>query len=57
MLAQVHWQAGDRPVSAPKVTVAGESALLVDLAEIRPPETSAPSAERWQAGRLASGTS
>jgi integrase len=34
MLAQVHWQAGDRPVPALKVTVAGESALLVDPAEI-----------------------
>ena len=31
-LAEVHWQAGDRPVPAPKVTV-GESALLVDPAE------------------------
>jgi integrase len=34
MLAEVHWQAGDRPLSAPKVTVAGESALLVDSSEI-----------------------
>ena len=34
MLAEVHWQAGDRPFPAPKVTVAGESALLVDPAEI-----------------------
>src|SRR6202008_1250660 len=34
MLAEVHWQAGDRPLPAPKVTVAGESALLVDPAEI-----------------------
>ena len=34
MLADVHWQAGDRPLPAPKVTVAGESALLVDPAEI-----------------------
>jgi integrase len=34
MLAQVHWQAGDRPLPALKVTVAGESALLVDPAEI-----------------------
>jgi hypothetical protein len=30
MLAGVHWQAGDRPLPAPKVTVAGESALLAD---------------------------
>jgi integrase len=34
MLAGVHWQTGDRPLPAPKVTVAGESALLVDLSEI-----------------------
>ncbi len=34
MLAEVHWQAGDRPLPAPKVTVAEESALLVDPAEI-----------------------
>jgi len=34
MLAEAHWQAGDRPLPAPKVTAAGESALLVDPAEI-----------------------
>jgi integrase len=34
LLAGVHWQAGDRPLPAPKVTVAGESALLVDPSEI-----------------------
>ncbi len=34
MLTEVHWQAGDRPLPALKVTVAGESALLVDPAEI-----------------------
>ena len=34
MLAQVHWQAGNRPLPAPKTTVAGESALLVDPSEI-----------------------
>jgi hypothetical protein len=33
MLAEVHWQAGDRPPAA-KVTGAGETALLVDPAEI-----------------------
>jgi integrase len=33
-LAEVHWQAGDRPLPAPKVTVAGESGLLVDTSEI-----------------------
>jgi hypothetical protein len=33
-LAMVHWQAGDRPLPAQQVTVAGESALWVDPAEI-----------------------
>jgi integrase len=33
-LAKVHWQAGDRPVPAPAVSVAGESVLWVDPAEI-----------------------
>jgi hypothetical protein len=33
-LAMVHWQAGDRPLPAPQVTVAGESVLWVDPAEI-----------------------
>jgi integrase len=33
-LAKVHWQAGDRDLPAPAVTVAGESALWVDPAEI-----------------------
>ena len=33
-LARVHWQAGDRELPAPRVTVAGESALWVGPAEI-----------------------
>jgi integrase len=33
-LAKVHWQAGDRLLPGPQVTVAGESALWVDPAEI-----------------------
>ena len=33
-LAKVHWQAGDRSLPAPLVTVAGESGLWVDPAEI-----------------------
>jgi integrase len=33
-LAKVHWQAGDRPLPAPRVSVAGESASWVDPAEI-----------------------
>jgi hypothetical protein len=46
-LAKVHWQAGDRTLPAPRVTVAGESALWVDPAEIPPTATSASSAGRW----------
>jgi integrase len=33
-LAKVHWQAGDRQLPAPAVSVAGESALFVDPGEI-----------------------
>ena len=33
-LAKVHWQAGDRPLPAARVSVAGESALWVGPAEI-----------------------
>jgi integrase len=33
-LAKVHWQAGDRPLPAPRVSTAGESALWVDPDEI-----------------------
>ena len=33
-LAMVHWQAGDRPLPAQRVTVAGESALWVDPGEV-----------------------
>jgi integrase len=33
-LAKVHWQAGGRPLPAPQVSVAGESGLWVDPAEI-----------------------
>lgn len=33
-LAKAHWQAGDRQLPAPRVSVAGESALWVDPAEI-----------------------
>ena len=33
-LAKVHWQAGERPLPVPKMSVAGESALWVDPAEI-----------------------
>ena len=37
-LAKVHWQAGNRPLPAPRVSVAGESALWVDPAEIPTPD-------------------
>jgi integrase len=33
-LAKVHWQAGDRLLPAPQVTVAGESRLWVDAVDI-----------------------
>jgi hypothetical protein len=33
-LAQVHWQAGDRALPAPRASVAGESVLWVDPAEV-----------------------
>jgi len=33
-LAKVHWQAGDRPLPAPRVSTAGESGLWVDPDEI-----------------------
>jgi hypothetical protein len=33
-LAKVHWQAGDRELPAPQVSVAGESFLWVDPAEV-----------------------
>jgi integrase len=33
-LAKVHWQAGERPVPVPAVSVAGESGLWVDPAEV-----------------------
>jgi hypothetical protein len=34
MLSEVHWQAGDRPLPAAKVTAAGESAQWIAPAEI-----------------------
>jgi hypothetical protein len=40
-LAKVHWQAGDRLLPELVVTVAGESSLWVDPAEIPPTGTSA----------------
>jgi hypothetical protein len=49
-LARVHWQAGDRPLPAPKLTVGGESALWVDPAEI-PAHTDIRERARLPAGR------
>ena len=50
-LREVHWQAGDRPLPEPQVSIAGESALWVDPAEI-PAETTSPSSARpWPLGR------
>ena len=33
-LARVHWQAGGRTLPPPRASVAGESVLWVDLAEV-----------------------
>ena len=49
-LAKVHWQAGDRALPAPEVSVAGESVLWVDPAEIPRTVTSPSSAWRWPPG-------
>jgi integrase len=50
-LVKVHWQAGDRPLPAPRVTVAGESALWVDPAEIPADDDIARLAQALAAGR------
>jgi len=50
-LAKVHWQAGDRPMPAPRVTVAGESALWVDPAEVPADDDVAGLAHALAAGR------
>src|SRR5689334_24641774 len=56
-LAKVHWQAGDRPLSAPQMTVAGESVLRVDPAEIPADDDVAGLGQRWLRGGTATGTS
>jgi hypothetical protein len=56
-LAKVHWQAGDRPMPAPRVSVAGESALWVDPAEIPPADDVAGLGRALAAGRHGAGTS
>ena len=50
-LAKVHWQAGDRPLPAPAVSVAGESALWVDPAEIPSDDDIARLGQALAAGR------
>jgi len=50
-LAKVHWQAGDRPLPEAAVSVAGESALWVDPAEIPSDEDVAKLAQALAEGR------
>ena len=47
----MHWQAGDRPLPAPQVAVAGESTLFVDPAEIPADADIARLAQALAAGR------
>jgi hypothetical protein len=57
MLAGVHWQAGDRPLPAPKVTVAGSRRCWSTPSRSRQAVTWAPWGGRWQPDPMASGTS
>ena len=50
-LAKVHWQAGSRALPAPRVTVAGESALWVQPAEIPANDDVGKLAQALAAGR------
>jgi hypothetical protein len=56
-LAQVHWRAGGRPVPAPAVSFAGESALWVDPAQIPSHDDVARLGRALSAGRAARGMS
>ncbi len=56
-LAMVHWQAGDRPVPAPRVTVSGESVLWVDPAKIPSDGDIGQLGERWPRACTGSGMS
>ena len=56
-LAKVHWQAADRPMPPPRVTVAGESALWVDPAVVPADATWPGSATRWTQGGTGTATS
>ena len=51
-LARVHWQAGDRPLPAPAVSVAGESSLWIDPAEIPSGDDIARLGQALAGGRL-----
>jgi hypothetical protein len=50
-LAKVHWQAGDRLLPAQRVTVAGESGLWVDPAEIPADDDTGKLGQALAAGR------
>jgi integrase len=50
-LAKAHWQAGDRTLPAPRISVAGESALWVDPAEIPADDDIASLGQALAAGR------
>ncbi len=50
-LAKVHWQAGDRTLPAPEVSVAGESVLWVEPGEIPSDEDVAKLGQALAAGR------
>jgi hypothetical protein len=56
-LAKVHWQAGDRELPAPQVSVAGESMLWVDPAEVPSDDDVARLGRALAAGRHGHGTS
>ena len=56
-LAKVHWQAGDRHLPAPSVSVAGESAQCVDPAEIPSDADVAKLGRPWRPGRTGTATS
>jgi hypothetical protein len=52
-LAKVHWQAGGRDLPAPKVSVAGESVLWIDPAEVPADDDVARLGRALAAGQLA----
>jgi len=56
-LAMVHWQAGDRPLPAQRVTVSGSRRCGSARPRSRPAATSASSAGRWPMAVMGSGMS